>query len=105
METSQFRMKEFTLRRLEITCLPLDAAERSQFIETANTVFEEVLQRLDLGDPDAIRALWDAGEYVDNVLLHETMLPISVDYARSLVDAFLVHHVIGLVGKAKTRVQ
>ncbi len=93
------------MRKLAITRLPLDAAERAQFIETANAVFEKILPRLDLDDPDAVRSLWDAGDYVDNSLLHESMLPIDVTYAHSLVDAFLVHHVIGLVEKVGSRTQ
>lgn len=82
----------------QITVLPLGEPERTEFIETANRVFERVLERLELEDSGPVRKLWNAEEYVDNALLREDMLPISVDYASSLIDAFLVHHVLGLMG-------
>lgn len=89
------------MSKLEITSLPLSKVERAQFVETANKVFEAVLRRLDLENPDAVRELWDAEDYVDNAFLSEDMLPISVDYAHSLIDAFMVHYVIGLIGQAQ----
>ena len=39
-----------------------------------------------------MRKLWNIDDYV-NSLITEDMLPISEDYALSLIDAFLVHHV------------
>jgi len=86
----------------QITALPLGEADRKEFVETANAVFEKVLWRLDLEDPRAVRKLWNAEEYVDNGLLSEDMLPISRDYALSLIDAFLVHYVLGLVKQAES---
>lgn len=85
---------------VQITSLPLGAADRAEFIETANAVFEVVLDRIEAQDPEATRRLWDAGHYVDHVLLDDDMLPISRDYALSLIDAFLVHHVIDLAVQA-----
>lgn len=35
-------------------------------------------------------------DYVDNIWLDESMLPIGRDYALSLIEAFLVHHMIDL---------
>lgn len=81
----------------QITALPLEEADRAEFIEAANHVFEAVLKRLDLEKPDAVRKLWNAEAYVDDGLLSEHMLPIDRDYALSLIDAFLVHHVLGLI--------
>lgn len=81
---------------VQITSLPLSKADRDEFIETANSIFETTLGRMEPHNPELTRKLWDAGEYVDNVLLTEGMLPISKSYALSLIDAFLVHHVLGL---------
>ena len=71
----------------------------SKFIDAANKVFESVLFRIEPQNPEATCKLWNPEEYVDE-LLTEDMLPISQDYALSLIDAFLVHHVIGLAVQA-----
>ncbi|ETZ20180.1 hypothetical protein N824_08180 [Pedobacter sp. V48] len=81
---------------VKITALPLDGAERIEFISTANSVFEQVLQRIEPQHPHLVRQLWNAEEYIDDILLKPDMLPIDRDYALSLIDAFLVQHVIGL---------
>lgn len=83
-----------------ITALPLGKGDREQFIETANHVFEAVLDRIEAENPDGVRTLWNAEHYIDNVLLTEDMLPLSRSYALSLIDAFLVHHVIDLAVQA-----
>lgn len=83
-----------------ITALPLDERDRAEFIEAANDVFETVLERVEPRHPDATRRLWNAEHYVDRVLLTKDMLPISREYALSLIDAFLVHHVIDLAVQA-----
>ena len=46
------------------------------------------------------RARWDAVDYVDNHHLNADMLPIDSEYALSLIEAFLVHHVIDLADQA-----
>ena len=84
----------------QITALPLGPADKAEFIETANAVFEMVIDRIEPDNPEATRKLWDAEHYVDHLLLTEDMLPIDRDYALSLIDAFLVHHVIGLATQA-----
>jgi len=84
----------------EITALPLGKADRAEFVATANRVFETVLARMEPEHPEATRRLWSAEHYVDNLLLTEEMLPISRGYALSLIDAFLVHHVIDLAVQA-----
>jgi hypothetical protein len=83
-----------------ITALPLDKRDREEFIEAANEVFETVFDRVEPEYPEATRKLWNAEHYIDNVLLTKDMLPVSRDYALSLIDAFLVHHVIGLAVQA-----
>lgn len=47
-------------------------------------------------NPKDTRALWDAEDFVDNHHLSADMLPIDREYAWSLIEAFLVHHVIDL---------
>lgn len=81
---------------VQITNLPLEGEDRVEFIRTANLVFERVLERLEPENPELIRDRWDPDKYIDENLLREDMLPIDRSYALSLVDAFLVHHVIGL---------
>ncbi|MEX2697077.1 hypothetical protein [Rhizobium mongolense] len=79
-----------------ILTLPLSAIDRADFMETAKTVFERILDRIEPHNVGLTRALWDPGHYVDNHLLTAEMLPIERDYALSLIDAFLVHHVVDL---------
>ena len=81
---------------IQISALPIVGDERLEFIKTANVVFEKVLSRIEPKYPDLVRKLWDAENYIDETLLKPEMLPIDHDYALSLIDAFLVHHVIEL---------
>lgn len=83
-----------------ITSLPLSEADRAEFIETAKRAFENVIERMEPDNEGLTRALWDPAHYVDHLLLKPDMLPISRDYALSLIDAFLVHHVIDLAEEA-----
>jgi len=88
---------KFTVNRgPQIAALPLDPALRTEFIKVANAAFEKVLERIEPRNPELTRKLWNAEDYVDNELLRKDMFPISKDYALSLIDSFLVHHVIGL---------
>ncbi|MFP9116088.1 hypothetical protein ACLI1A_19275 [Flavobacterium sp. RHBU_3] len=84
----------------KISSLPLEKEDWQEFIETANLVFENVLDRIEPEKPVLVRELWDAEKYVYEVLKPE-MLPIDRDYALSLIEAFLVHHVIGLATEAE----
>lgn len=84
---------------VQITSLPLSKSDRTEFIEAANSVFETVIWRIAPQNPEATRKLWDAEDYVENMLTDD-MLPISKNYALSLIDAFLVHHVVGLAVEA-----
>ena len=85
---------------IQITALPLSPEDRTEFIELANDTFDMVLDRIEAENPAATRKLWDAEYYVDNLLLKEDMLPIERNYALSLIEAFLVHHVIDLAHEA-----
>jgi len=83
-----------------IKSLPFDADYRSDAIELANSTFEDVVRRIEPDNPRKMRELWDAADYVDNHHLSEDMLPIDSEYALSLIEAFLVHHVINLATAA-----
>ncbi len=83
-----------------IATLPLSGEDRAEFVQAANHVFESVIERIEPNNLEMTRSLWDAGHYIDHHLLDEGMLPISRDYALSLIDAFLVGHVINLAVEA-----
>ena len=87
----------------KISALPLKGNDRKKFIKVANEVFPYVLERLDPRYPQIVQAIWDPAFYIDQVLLRKDMLPIDVDYALSLVEAFLVHHVMDLAEEAEIR--
>jgi len=84
----------------KITILPLNKDEREEFIETANQSFKRVFERIEPENPALTRSLWDAEKYIDDEILTPDNLPIDRDYAFSLVDAFMVGHVIQLAVKA-----
>lgn len=88
-----------------IVSLPLSSDDRAEFIRAADYVFERIVERIEPSNLDLTRRLWDAGDYIDNHLLTEAMLPIGRDYALSLIDAFLVHHVIDLAAEADRLVE
>jgi len=87
---------------IKIVSLPLTGTDRKKFIKTANSVFEHVLERVEPQHPQLVRELWNPENYIDEVLLKPNMLPIDRDYALSLIDAFLVHHVIELAVETDT---
>lgn len=84
----------------QITSLPVDASYRKEAIELANSTFEMIMRRIEPDNPKDTRALWDPEDYVDNHHLGADMLPIDSEYALSLIEAFLVHHVIDLALQA-----
>jgi hypothetical protein len=84
----------------QITSLPVDDAYRKEAIELANSTFEMVMRRIEPDNPKGTHARWDAEDYVDNHHLSADMLPIDSEYALSLIEAFLVHHVIDLAVQA-----
>jgi hypothetical protein len=87
-----------------IETLPVSEDYRRQSIELANHTFERVLRRINADNPNETRLLWDAAEYVDQYHLTEDILPIDSEYALSLIEAFLFHHVIALAVEADTMV-
>jgi hypothetical protein len=87
------------MRVSQITALPLGEKDRAEFIEVANTVFEEIFEVMEPLSPEETRKLWDAGKYVDN-LLQEEMLPISREDALSMIEPFLVGHIAELATQA-----
>lgn len=80
---------------VQIFALPLGKADSKEFIEVANSTFEEILQTIEPSHPKLIRKLWNPEQYIAKVLRAD-MLPIDRDYALSMIEAFLIHHVIGL---------
>lgn len=84
----------------QITSLPVDDAYRKEAIELAESTFEMVMRRIEPDNPKQTRVLWNAENYVDNHHLSDDMLPIDSEYALSLIEAFLVHHVINLAVQA-----
>lgn len=82
-----------------ISSLPLSKKDREEFIKVANQSFEHVFENIEPLNPELTRSLWNAEEYIDQVIKID-MLPIDRDYAMSLIEAFLIHHVIGLATEA-----
>ncbi|WAC40381.1 hypothetical protein [Pedobacter sp. SL55] len=84
----------------QIISLPICEEYREEFIKEAQWSFERIFNRIEPEHPEQTRKLWDAGKYIDEQLLRPDMLPISKDYALSLIDAFLVGYVIQLAAQA-----
>ena len=86
-----------------IESLPFDEDYRREAIKLAEATFERVIRRIEPDNPKRTRQLWNAAEYVDKHHLSADMLPIDREYALSLIEAFLVHHVIDLAVKADNK--
>lgn len=84
----------------KIYALPITRDDREEFMDAANRSFERIFNRIEPDHPEETRNLWSAEHYIDNELLRPDMLPISKDYALSLIDSFLVGHVIDLAAEA-----
>lgn len=84
-----------------ITALPLGGDDRVALVECANKRFEYVIERMEPENPELVRKLWNAENYVD-ALLRDDMLPISRDEALGLAEAFLVGHAADLCAQADT---
>lgn len=89
---------------VQISALPLIAADRMEFIKTANSSFERVIERIDPENPELVRKMWNAGKFIDEEVLTPDKLPIDRDYALSLIDAFMVGYVIQLATEADNHV-
>lgn len=83
-----------------IISLPLNEENRKVFIDVAKDLFESVFERIEPEHPRETLELWNPEDFIDNNLLKADMLPISKDYALSLIDALLVPHVIELASQA-----
>jgi len=99
-EDQKPKSKSFPKTGYEIKALPFGENYRNEAIALANSTFKNVVRRIGPDNPRLTRKLWDAEDYVDNHHLSEDMLPIDSEYALSLIEAFLVHHVIKLAVKA-----
>lgn len=84
-----------------ITALPLAGEDRIALVQCANRRFEYVLERMEPEHPELVRKLWSAESYVDSVL-GDHMLPIDLEYALGITEAFLVSHVAELAAEADT---
>ncbi len=84
----------------QICSLPINEEFREEFINEANRSFERIFERIEPRHPEQTRKLWDAEKYIDEEFLKPEMLPIDRDYALYLIDASLVHYVIGLAVEA-----
>ncbi|WP_149912544.1 hypothetical protein [Sphingobacterium cavernae] len=84
----------------KISSLSLTGEDHKKFIKAANRSFDRIIKRIEPEHPELTRSLWNAKRYIDEELLKPDMLPIDRNYALSLIDTFLVHHVIRLAAKA-----
>lgn len=84
----------------EIIELPLDADFRAEAIDVANAAFERVFERIEPDNPKMTRKLWNAEKHVDEDHFSQENLPIDSEYALSLIEAFMLSHVVGLATTA-----
>ncbi|MGN6435860.1 MAG: hypothetical protein ACTHMM_04970 [Agriterribacter sp.] len=89
----------------KIASLTLDNENREKFIEAANQSFERVFLDIEPENPALTRSLWDAEKFIDEVILAPGKLPIDHDYALSLIESFMVGHVIELAVEADEQIE
>lgn len=85
---------------VKISSLPLTGEDRKDFIKIANSSFERVFERIEPENPELTRSLWDAEKYINEDVLTTDRLPIDREYALSLIDAFMLGHVVQLAVEA-----
>lgn len=84
----------------QVSGLPLDAKYRAEAISVANAAFERVFDAIEPNNPEMTRKLWNAEKYVDEDHFSAENLPIDCNYALSLIEAFMLGHVVELAQKA-----
>lgn len=84
----------------EVRELPLDPDFRAEAINVANAAFERVFAGIGPENPEMTRKLWNAEQHVDVDHFSEENLPINSEYALSLIEAFMLSHVVGLATTA-----
>jgi hypothetical protein len=84
----------------EVSELPLDTDFRAEAIDVANAAFERVFARIEPDNPKMTRKLWDAEKHVDEDHFSHENLPIDSEYALSLIETFMLSHVVGLATTA-----
>jgi hypothetical protein len=88
---------------VKITSLPLSDDDRAEFIEVANSVFDYVIERMEPLHPEETRKLWNAEDFMDN-LLNEEMLPIDREQLETMFEHYLIGHVANLATQADERI-
>jgi hypothetical protein len=88
---------------VKITSLPLSDDDRAEFIEVAKSVFDYGIDRMEPLNPEETRKLWDAEDFLDN-LLNEEMLPIDREQLWTMFEHFLIGHVADLATQANERI-
>jgi len=96
---TQQKQKSIHIKDTQITSLPLEKQDRIEFIKEADKVFESIIWRVEPHNREQARKLWNAEEFIDNLLTNE-MLPISKNYALSIVEAFMIQEVLALATQA-----
>jgi hypothetical protein len=89
----------------KISSLPPANDDREEFIKAANQSFERVFSRIEPDNPELTRSLWNAEKYIDEDILTSDRLPIDLDYALSMIDAFMVGYVIQLATEADNQTE
>lgn len=84
----------------EISKLPLNVDFRAEAIDVANAAFERVFEGIEPDNPKMTRKLWNAEKHVDEDHFSQENLPIDSEYALSLIEAFMLSHVVGLAAIA-----
>lgn len=84
----------------EVSKLPLDVDFRAEAIDIANAAFERVFDGIEPENPKMTRKLWNAEKHVDEDHFSQENLPIDSEYALSLIEAFMLSHVVGLATTA-----
>ncbi len=84
----------------QISQFPLNEPDRKEILEVANEAFEHVFERIEPENPELTRQLWNAEKYIEKEILRPEMLPIDWDYLRSLAEAFMMQHAVGLAVQA-----
>lgn len=76
-----------------IAMLPLDPKDRKALIRAAKDEFAEACLRMDWHDAIQARENWNPETFVDQVLFFGVALPMSLEFAFSLIGPVMIRHI------------
>lgn len=83
---------------MRIETLPIQGEQRERLLNAATEAFMTAARRA--GCVRKVKSKWDPDAYLDE-FADEHQFPMDEEYLIYLIDAFMIHHVLDLLGVTK----